>query len=113
VRVRIGTRWESGRQRSGYAKLLLVEGGCFDVYLLKFPPGSRVPPHRDALAGARHYRLNLVLIPAARGGEFVCSEAIVDRPRIKLFRPDVHEHEVREIEAGTRWVLSIGVALTS
>lgn len=108
--MRVGRGWERGRQRSGYDKLLLLEGSCFDLYLLRFPIGSHVPPHRDPVDGARHYRLNLILIPAQRGGQFVCPDALVDRPRLKLFRSDLHTHSVTTIEAGTRWVLSLGVA---
>jgi hypothetical protein len=103
--------WERGRQRSGYDKLLLLEGQRFDVYLLRFGVGSCVPPHRDPVDGAGHLRLNVILIPAQRGGEFECAQAIVDRPRVKLFRSDLHTHSVTTIEAGTRWVLSLGFAL--
>lgn len=108
--MRFGRGWERGRQHSGYDKLLLVQGFCYDAYLLRFPERSSVPPHRDAIDGARHLRLNLILVPARRGGEFLCAGAIVDRPRIKLFRSDLHEHAVSEVEAGTRWVLSLGLA---
>lgn len=108
--MRIGKGWEAGRQRGGYDKLLLLEGRRFDIYLLRFPVGSSVPPHRDPVAGARHLRVNVVVVPARRGGEFECTEAYVDWSRIKVFRSDLHEHAVSEIEAGTRWVLSVGVA---
>ena len=103
--------WEPGRQASGYAKLLLAQGRRFDLYLLRFPVGASVPPHRDPVAGGGHLRANLILIPAARGGEFECERAIIDRPRLKLFRPDLVTHAVRPIEAGTRWVLSLGIGL--
>ena len=66
--MRIGRSWERGRQRSGYDKLLLLAGQRFDVYLLRFPVGSSVPRHRDPVDGARHLRLNVVLVPARRGG---------------------------------------------
>lgn len=103
--------WRPGRQGTGYDKLLLVEGRRFDLYLLRFPTGAHLPPHRDELDDAGHLRLNLVLIPARRGGHFECPAAYVDRPRLKLFRSDLHEHAVSTIEAGTRWVLSLGLAL--
>lgn len=109
--MRIGRRWERGRRDSGYDKLLLVEGRRFDVYLLRFPTGSFVPPHRDPIDGVGHLRLNLVLIPARSGGEFECDAAILDRPRIKLFRSDLHAHAVTRVEAGTRWLLSFGFAV--
>lgn len=109
--MRFGRGWERGRQRSGYDKLLLIEGRRFDVYLLRFGPGAHVPLHRDPVEGAGHLRVNLILIPAERGGEFECAEAIVDRPRLKVFRSDLHVHRVSPVEAGTRWVLSLGFAL--
>ncbi len=108
--LRFGRDWERGRQHSGYDKLLLLGGRRFDTYLLRFPVGSSIPPHRDPVDGAGHLRLNLILVPARRGGEFDCERAIVDRPRIKLFRSDLATHSVSTIEAGTRWVLSLGVA---
>ena len=104
-------RWQRGRQGSGYDKLLL--GGLpwplpCDCYLLRFPTGSSVPPHTDRVKQGRHYRLNIILRPAKRGGEFVCARPIHASGRIKLFRPDVEEHSVTTIDEGTRWVLSIG-----
>ena len=109
--MRVGRGWERGRQASGYDKLLLVEARRFDAYLLRFPTRSCVPRHRDPVAGAGHLRLNLILVPAQRGGEFECDGAIVDRPRIKLFRSDRCAHAVTRVEAGTRWVLLAGRAL--
>jgi hypothetical protein len=104
-------RWQRGRQGSGYDKLLL--GGLpwplpCDCYLLRFPTGSSVPPHTDRVKQGRHYRLNIILRPAKRGGEFVCARPIHVSGRLKLFRPDVEEHSVTTIAEGTRWVLSIG-----
>ncbi len=104
-------RWRRGRRDSGYDKLLLAQGRRVDLYLLRFPRGSRVPPHRDPVSGAGHLRLNIVLVPARTGGEFDCRKAMLDRPRIKLFRSDLHEHSVSEVERGVRWVLSLGVAI--
>lgn len=109
--LRVGRGWEPGRQDSGYDKLLLIEGPSFDAWLLRFPVGSQIPLHRDPVSGARHYRLNLVLIRARRGGEFECEGALLDRPRIKLFRSDRCAHAVTRVEEGTRYVLSLGLAL--
>lgn len=104
-------RWQHGRQGSGYDKLLLFATPwplpC-DMYLLRFPEGSSVPPHVDPVKRGRHYRLNVILRPARQGGEFVCAAPIHAGRRIKLFRPDRELHSVTRIELGTRWVLSIG-----
>ncbi len=104
-------RWRGGRQRSGYEKMLLLQSPFplpFDVYLLRFGEGSEVPPHTDPVAAGRHYRCNIVVRRAKRGGEFVCSAPIFATKRIKLFRPDACEHSVTRVEQGTRYVLSIG-----
>lgn len=104
-------RWQRGRQESGYDKMLLLQSMWplpFDVYLLRFPTGSEIKPHVDRVASGAHYRLNLVIRRAKYGGEFICAKAIHDSPRIKIFRPDVCEHSVTQIESGTRYVLSVG-----
>src|SRR5690606_21702582 len=52
-------RWQDGRQHSGYQKMLLAGfPSLFDLYLLKYPPGSYVPRHHDPLTGSLHYRFN-------------------------------------------------------
>ncbi|MGB0833537.1 MAG: 2OG-Fe(II) oxygenase [Psychrobium sp.] len=80
----------------------------FDMYLLKFPEGSEIPPHVDKVSSGKHYRLNIVLKQAARGGEFICASPIFEISCIKLFRPDVCEHSVTKVEEGSRYLLSIG-----
>ncbi len=104
-------RWQAGRQGTGYEKLKLLAAWRVDLWLLRFPPGSCIPAHRDEVPRGRHLRLNLVLIPARRGGEFSCPAPLIDRPRVKLFRSDLHTHAVSRVEEGTRWVLSCGLLL--
>jgi len=104
-------RWERGRQKSGYDKMLLCGAIWpikFDAYLLKFPQGSEIAPHTDKVESGKHYRLNIVLKSADEGGEFICKDPIYETSRIKLFRPDACEHQVTKIEKGTRYLLSIG-----
>jgi hypothetical protein len=105
-------RWEKGRQKTGYQKMLLAAGVWpfkFDVYLLKFPEGCEVPPHTDNVQSGRHYRLNLVLKQAKTGGEFICADPIYCSPRIKFFRPDLCEHSVSKVLSGNRYLLSFGL----
>ncbi len=107
-------RWRSGRQGTGYDKMLLMQGRLplpFDFYLLRFPCGTEIGPHTDRVESGDHYRLNLILKPAHRGGEFRCADPIFANRRIKLFRPDRSEHSVTRIEVGTRYVLSLGWVL--
>lgn len=80
----------------------------FDMYLLKFPVGSEIPPHTDTLREGKHYRLNFVLKQAREGEVFLCNSPIFETNRVKLFRPDITEHEVSKIRQGNRYVLSIG-----
>ncbi|HEX6832272.1 MAG TPA: 2OG-Fe(II) oxygenase [Rudaea sp.] len=109
--LRTALRWQKGRQQSGYDKMLLLQSLWplpFDVYILRFPQGSEIAPHTDAVSSGRHYRLNIVIKRATTGGEFVCATPIYASSRIKLFRPDACEHSVTRVVRGSRYVLSIG-----
>ena len=107
--------WIRGRQETGYLKrpLFAFRIGPLrtDAFVLKFPEGCDVPRHHDRVDGCRHYRLNVVLQHADRGGEFVCDDPILNLSRIKFFRPDKSPHSVSRIDKGTRYVLSIGFAV--
>lgn len=103
--------WFLGRVNTGYWTMLLFQmfkPWGLDIYLIKYPPGSFIPPHKDPCDGHRHYRLNIILKPAITGGVFKCDSVIFQWGRIVLFRPDVVTHEVSMITSGLRWVLSIG-----
>ena len=105
------SRWQRGRQGSGYDKMLLFTARwpiAFDSYLIRYPVGARIPPHVDPVDGRNHYRLNLIVKRSRGGGEFVCSDPILSTPRIKLFRPDRSEHSVTEVTGSSRYVLSLG-----
>ncbi|MCF2829585.1 MULTISPECIES: 2OG-Fe(II) oxygenase [unclassified Pseudoalteromonas] len=104
-------RWERGRQKSGYDKMLICGAYWpikFDTYLLRFPKGSEIKPHTDTVKSGKHYRLNIVLRSARVGGEFICSNPIFETKRIKFFRPDISEHQVTKVQEGNRYLLSIG-----
>lgn len=111
---RVWLRWERGRQLTGYDKMLLLASPFpipFDCYILRFPEGSEIPPHKDPVTGRRHYRLNIILKQPPRGGEFVCRAPILNYGRVKLFRSDASDHGVTRVIGGRRYVLSIGWAL--
>ena len=104
-------RWRRGRQHSGYDKMLMLTGMWpfpFDVYLLRFPVGSQIAPHKDKVSAGRHYRFNILLRRALEGGEFKCKAPLFETGRIKFFRPDISEHSVSRVSRGSRFVLSIG-----
>jgi hypothetical protein len=114
--ARLAFRWQSGRQGSGYDKMLLLTAPWpvpFDSYLIRYPEGSSIPPHTDPVQRGRHYRLNVILKSPRSGGEFVCATPIYASARIKLFRPDRCEHSVTRVEGGSRYVLSIGWVLAA
>jgi hypothetical protein len=105
--------WEHGRQGTGYLKHRLASAMWpipWDVYLLKFPPGSHIPRHRDLSVLGRHYRLNVTLWNAHPKHPFQSTGWLWRGfgRRVVLFRPDIHAHAVRRIEIGTRYVLSFG-----
>lgn len=103
--------WQRGRQGSGYEKLQIFALPFADAYLLRYPRGSHVPLHRDEVRKGRHFRLNIVVKRARSGGDFLCGHALLRFPRVVLFRPDLEEHAVTRIWAGTRYVLSFGWVL--
>jgi hypothetical protein len=100
-------KWEIGRQNSGYHKLKLFSFYRADCYLLFYPINSFIQPHIDKVKG-KHFRINLILRQAIKGGVFFCSNPIINWKRIKIFRADISEHGLTNIEQGTRLVLSIG-----
>lgn len=103
--------WKKGRQEGGYeifpflySRLLKADG-----YLLRYPVGSSIPAHVDPVDPLHmHFRLNVELWPAKRGGELVCARSIFRWGPINFFRPDESIHSVTEVEAGVRYVLSFG-----
>ncbi len=103
-------RWLSGRQLTGYQTMLLFESQWLqaDAYLIRYPACSVIPEHVDPVKERDHYRLNIILKQAIKGGEFKCAACLFETKRIKFFRPDREKHSVTLIEEGERLVLSIG-----
>lgn len=109
--LRKNFRWQTGRQQTGYQKMLLASGSRlikFDMYLLKFDEGHEIPPHKDQVDTGRHFRLNIVLRHPKQGGDFNCENTLFETRSIKLFRPDISEHSVSKIIQGKRYVFSLG-----
>jgi hypothetical protein len=107
-------RWVHGRQGTGYDKLLLLGNPFilpFDCYLLRFPVGTEIPPHRDPVSAGRHYRMNIILKRSPKGGDFVCDRPMFHSRRLNLFRSDICTHSVTRVEGSPRYVLSIGWVL--
>lgn len=101
-------RWGYDKFDTGYKLFTLAFCRRFDCYLFRYPTGSRIPKHKDPSFGLRHYRLNIELVRAKRGGQFICPNMIFSFWRIHFFRADDSYHWVTPIEEGTRWLLSFG-----
>lgn len=96
--------WQEGRQGTGYQKLALAKGRTWDLYLLKYPPGSYVPCHTDPVAeGLKHWRANLRLT----GEDRFWGVARLRLGRLIVLRPDEDLHMVKKVSK-TRYVLSFG-----
>lgn len=109
-------RWQKGRQEEGEYRILPLIWSKFlklDCFLIKFPTGSYILPHKDETKNnRRHYRLNIILCQPKHGGVFKVERTIFSLfNRIHFFRPDLYEHEVTKVEKGFRLVLSIGKTL--
>ncbi|MBV8466733.1 MAG: 2OG-Fe(II) oxygenase [Burkholderiales bacterium] len=117
--------FKAGRQQTGYQTLTFLHvkwptwlGRAllgFDGHLIRYPAGSHIPPHRDAVKDGRHFRLNLVLWQPREGGAFECvhedgRSCWSFAGRLFFFRPDIMMHSVTRC-GGNRWVLSFGWAL--
>lgn len=116
-------KWEEGRQGGGYYKMKLMEISWpikADMYILKFPEGSKVSPHTDPspLHGRvfKHFRLSIILKKAKSGGEFMVFKGVSSKDigvyrdvgRVSIIRPDVTLHKMNKIEKGCSYWLSIG-----
>ena len=99
---------EEGRQRTGYHKYTLFNRLGYDCYLVYYPQGSYISAHYDKVEDRRHYRMNIILKKSNIGGQFRCLDPIFSKYRVNVFRPDISEHSVTEIEDGYRLVFSFG-----
>lgn len=95
--------WELGRQGTGYLKRKLGQGKTWDLWLLKYPKGSKIPWHTDPVEGKRHWRLNIVLW----GPQSFRGETFMQLWGVVLFRPDIMTHKVKGVNR-VRYVLSLG-----
>jgi hypothetical protein len=107
--------WEKGIVGTGFSIFTLVRivkrtPLPFAVYLLRYPVGAFIPPHRDPLSKRRLFHLNIVLTKPL-GGEFVTESVIFRLGRFVFFRPDLSTHSVTPVLEGTRYVLLIGWTL--
>jgi hypothetical protein len=102
--------WTKGRKNSGYEIFTLIHSIHlpFDCYIIRYPTGAYLVPHRDPVKGKKHYRCNIILKSPKRGGEFVCADPIISWKRLKFFRSDLSEHSITEVLEGSRYIFSFG-----
>jgi hypothetical protein len=123
--------YESGRQDTGYLKAAIPKDifkelkvrslaalGAdqrtkHDCYIIRYPKGSRIPPHQDdAPFGSEHHRLNAIIQASEIGGVFGVEARTIDLlPRDGvLFRPDAMKHRITTVYGNTeRLVWSVGI----
>ena len=121
------SRWQRGRQGTGYMKLDLSVGDvppfvgtwverCLamlvgdplghDAWLLRYPAGTHIPAHRDENELGDHHRINVLL--EGPGALRIDGVPVELRPGDAIvFRPDQVEHSVDAVEC-ERWVFSVG-----
>lgn len=108
--------WKEGRQKAGYEIFTILFSKLLrmDCYLIRYPVGAHIPPHCDQVGeNEKHYRLNLEIWPARKGGKLNCAHSIFRLGPINLFRPDLVTHSVSPVVEGTRYVFSIGWVKTN
>lgn len=89
---------------------VLFQSRRLSIYLVRYSAGHQIVPHVDMVSEGRLYKLNLVLVKPASGGEFRCEGSLLNcSGRIIVFRPDLYQHSVTKIERGTRWLLSFAL----
>lgn len=123
-------KFETGRQQSGYEKVSLLRNVAaepwvlrcasihpnhgYDAWLLRYPTGSCVPPHKDTLEDPliEHHRINVLVAQSVGGEAYVENKPVALQPGDGYyFRPDIQKHWVTPITKGERVVLSVGFAL--
>lgn len=104
-------QWVEGQHKTGYFIYTIARVANrilpFDAYIIKYPEGSSIPPHKDKTKNGKHYRINII-VTHPPGGEFQCENVIYRSRWLNFFRPDIEEHSVTKVEKGTRYVFSIG-----
>lgn len=116
-----------GRQGTGYEKSPVgqlfkwVQDRCLaamglgpdvpcDRYVVRYPAGAFIPPHKDDAPLAReHWRVN-ALVEEGEGGGLVVEglEVELSVGDAYVFRPDLLLHEVRPVTAGRRVIWTVG-----
>lgn len=106
LKARFG--WMVGRQVTGYLKSRVFEFKKADCWVLKYPDGTYIPPHKDKVEdGYEMWRINLVLKKPKGGGVFTCEGGMNLWGRVMVFCASKNKHSVSRC-VGTRYVLSIG-----
>jgi hypothetical protein len=95
-------KWEAGRQKDVvYYKMKLfsfkVFNFGFDGYILKYPPNTELPLHKDPVKNGEHYRINITLTGKALFllcTQDDCSIKTISDKCVNYFRPDLCAHSL-------------------
>lgn len=104
-------KWGNDTYHTGYRIFTLAYSKLLgiDIYLFHYKKGSYIPKHKDPCRNGKMYRVNIEIVKAKKGGQFICPKMIWSwKDRIYVFRADDSYHKVTPIEEGSRWVLSFG-----
>ena len=106
-------RWGNDKFNTGYRIFTLFYSHKlkWDIYIFHYKEGSYIPKHKDPSKYGKHYRFNIELKKADKGGKFICSSVVFKWWRFCLFQADANYHKVTKIEKGSRWVLSFGFTI--
>lgn len=98
--------WQVGRQGTGYRKLKLAQGKCWDLWIIDYPSGTHIPVHTDPVPNKKHWRANLCIL----GEDCFEGDYTFKIGPLVIFRPDIMPHSVK-ITTRRRIVISFGIAL--
>lgn len=91
-----------------------LDNEFWDCFLLRYPNGSHIPPHKDeaSVFGKRHKRLNVLVRAPSAGGDLLMSneKVVLEEGDAVLFFPDEVEHSVTTV-SGHRLVFTVGMWL--
>jgi hypothetical protein len=105
-------KWGEDTYHTGYKIFTIFFTQIIDIYLFYYKQGSYIPKHKDPPSNKKIYRLNIELVKAKKGGQFICKKMIWSKwNRIYLFRADNSYHYVTPVEQGYRLLLSCGLKI--
>ncbi len=103
-------RWQKGWGKTGFELFPLIYWAwmSMDCYLLRYRTGTKICVQWDKAIGYAHYRFNITLKNAKRGGLMRFEKTIFKLGPFHLFRPDERMFLISPVHEGTKYILSFG-----